>query len=180
MKKLGYGMLLAVIIIGLTSWGVLAGELPESVQNQSRKDAKETAEWKNFDGSGPVKFLQVESTAAASPSDAASTLDGSFGERLIEVQVDSSIEADVIAWSLENKGPGVVWVVAKSDDDCAEEVVEIQAGATVELEVKLDCGYCYIVVDSDGKDETTVNIKAAAGETAAKTTRGKDMTILWF
>jgi hypothetical protein len=85
----------------------------------------------------------------------------------------------MIAWSLENKGPGVVWVIASSDDGVAE-AVEVQAEATVELEVKLMDGYCYLVVDSDGKDETTVSIKAAAGEEAAKTVRGKDMAISWF
>ena len=73
----------------------------------------------------------------------------------------------------------MAWVVASSDDS-VEKAVEIQAGATVELNVKLVDGYCYLVVDSDGKDETTVNIKANAGETAAKTVRGNDMAVAWF
>jgi hypothetical protein len=179
MKKLGYVMLLAMMIASLVSWGVLAGELPESVQKQSRKDAKEAEEWTQHDSSGLVKFLQVQSTAAASPADSASKLDGSVGERRIEVKVDASIQADVIAWSLENKGPGAVWVIASSDDGIAE-AIEIQAEATVELEVKLMDGYCYLVVDSDGKNETTVSIKAAVGEDAAKTVRGKDMVVVWF
>lgn len=180
MKKLGYVILLAMMMVSLMSCGgVMTGELPMSVQNQSRRDIKETEEWKKFDSSGPVKFLQVEDTAAASAPGTASTLDGSIGERLIEVKIDSSIQAETVAWNVENKGPGVIWVVASSDDSVAE-AVEIQVGTTVELEVKLVDGYCYLVVDSDGKDETTVSIKAKAGETDAKTTRGKSMTVLWF
>lgn len=179
MKKLGYVMVLAIMIVSLMSWGVLAGELPESVQKQSRKDAKESEEWKQHDSSGLVKFLQVESTAAASPTDAASKLDGSIGERLVEVKVDPSIEADMAAWSVENKGPGVVWLIASSDDS-VEEAIEIQPEAVVELEVKLVDGYCYLVVDSDGKNETTVSLKATIGENAAKTVRGKDMAVAWF
>ena len=73
--------------IGLLSQTLLAGELPESVQKQSRKDAVESETWKKFDKSGQVKFLQVQNTAAASKAGTGAKLDGSIGERLIEIKV---------------------------------------------------------------------------------------------
>ena len=105
-------------------------------------------------------------------------MDGSVGERLIEVKLDPSIESESIAWTLENKGPGTVWIIAKSDN--LEKVVEIKAEGSADVETKVVDGYCYIVVDSDGKDETSLTIKAKAGETDAKTARGKNMNVLWF
>lgn len=180
MKRLGYVMVLVVMIMSLLSWGVLAGELPESVRKQSRKGAKESEEWQQHDSSGAVKFLQVQHTAAASPTDAAAKLDGSIGERLVEMKVDDpAIAGDMATWTVENNGPGVVWVVASSDDSVTD-AIEIQPEGNAELDVKLMDGYCYLVVDSDGNDETTVSLKAAIGEHAAKTVRGKDMAVAWF
>jgi hypothetical protein len=182
MKKLFYFTLIAVISLGLlAAEAIIAkeGELPESVAMQSRKDAKESQGWEKFDKSGPAKFLQVQHTAAASDSGSASTLDGSVGERLIEVKVAPSMESGMVAWTLENKGPGTVWVLAHSDG-VLDEAVEMKAGDSASMETKLVDRYCYIVVDSDGKDETTLSIKAKTGETDAKTVRGKSMSILWF
>jgi hypothetical protein len=167
------------IIAGMIGMAAMAGELPESVQRQSRKDDQESAEWTQFDKAGPVKFLQVQHTAAASPTESAAQLDGSIGERLIEVKLDPSITGDVLAWSLENKGPGVVWIVAASDGSIAE-ALELQPDAIVELEVAVTDGYVYLVVDSDGTQQTAVIIKAAAGDTAAKTVVGGDMRVEWF
>ena len=169
------------IVASFTSLSLMAmaKELPESIKSQVRKGSKESSGWDKFDKSGPVKFLQVQHTAAASETDSAGKLDGSIGERLIEVLLDNSIEADVVSWSLENKGPGAVFVVASSDDEL-EEVIAIEAGASAEFSTKVVGAYCYIVVDSDGRDETTVNIKAKAGDTDAKNARGKDMAVSWF
>ena len=182
MKKLFYFFLIIVIFLGFFSGEAIIakeGELPESVKMQSRKDAKESQGWEKFDRSGPVKFLQVEHTAAASESGSVSVLDGSIGERLIEIKVAPSIESDMVAWTLENKGPGTVWVLAHSDG-VLDEAIEIKAGDSASMETKLIDRYCYIVVDSDGKDETTLSIKAKAGATDAKTVRGKDMSVSWF
>ena len=182
MKKLLYFTLITVISLGLLAGETIIakeGELPESVAMQSRKDAKESPGWEKFDKSGPAKFLQVEHTAAASDPGSASTLDGSVGERLIEIKVAPSVESDMVAWAFENKGPGTVWILAHSDG-VLDEAIEIKEGESASLETKLVDRYCYIVVDSDGKDETTLNIKAKVGETDAKTVRGKSMSILWF
>jgi hypothetical protein len=182
MKKLFYFTLISVISLGfLAGEAIIAQEdkLPESVKMQSRRDAKESQGWEKFDKSGPAKFLQVEHTAAASDSGSASALDGSVGERLIEIKVAPSMESDMVAWTLENKGPGTVWVLAHSDG-VLDEAIAIAAGDSASMETKLVDRYCYVVVDSDGKDETTLSIKAQAGETEAKTVRGKDMSILWF
>ncbi len=149
--------------------------LPEIVMRQSRKDAKESEAWKKFDKSERVKFLQVEHTAPAS----APTLDGSYGERLIEVKVESGIEGQKVEWTLENKGPHAVWLVATSDGEM-EPSVKIAADASISLETMLTDGYSYIVVDSVGGQETTLTIKAKYGEADAKTVRGKNMKVVWF
>jgi hypothetical protein len=153
--------------------------LPESVQKQSRKDAVETETWKKFDQSGQVKFLQVEHTASASETGAGAKLDGSLGERLVEIKVDPAVEQNMVEWNLENKGPSAVWVVAVSQSDDAVPV-KIEAEASATLKTTLTDGYCYLVVDSEGGGETTLSIKATCGETEAKTVRGKSMTIVWF
>lgn len=170
-----------VVVLSFTSlpFVATAEELPESVKSQMRKGSKESEGWDKFDKSGPAKFLQVQHTAAASEAGSADKLDGSFGERLIEVLLDSSVEADAVAWTLENKGPGTVYVVASSDGELKESVA-IEAGASAEVSTKVVDAYCYLVVDTDGRDETTLSIKAKAGETEAKTVRGKSMSILWF
>ncbi len=178
MKTLLSCLLITIMVMSVGILVVNAEGLPESVQSQSRKDAVETKVWEKFDKSGPIKFLQVQHTAAASDAGTASQLDGSFGERLIEINVDSSIEGDTAVWTLENKGPGTVWVVANSDG--LKETIEVKKGDPVNLETKVVDGYCYLVVDSDGRDKTTLSIKAKVGETDAKTTRGKSMKILWF
>ncbi len=179
MKRVLYAMLGILVVVSMLGINVLAGELPELVQKQVRKDDKESDEWAKLDTSGPAKFLQVEHTAAASETGAASKLDGSIGERLVEVKLDASITADTLAWNVENKGPGVVWIVAASDDSVTE-AIEIQPESAVDLEVKIVDGYCYLVVDSDGKNQTAAVLKATAGEAAAKTARGKDMRVEWF
>lgn len=170
------GMLIVVTMLGMN---VLAGELPESVQKQARKDEQESAEWQKFDQSGLVKFLQVEHTAAASDTSAAAQLDGSIGERLVEIKIDPSLTVETLVWHLENKGPGTVWVVAASDDS-VPDALAVQPESAIDVNVKVVDGYCYLVVDSDGKKQTAVIIKAAAGETVAKTVVGKDMRIEWF
>ena len=170
-----------LVVLSLTSLSfvAMAEELPESVEKQVRKGSKESEGWDKFDKSGPVKFLQVQHTAAASEVGNANKLDGSFGERLIEVLLDSAVDADVVVWSFENKGPGAVYVVMSSDGGLQESLA-IEAGSSAELSTKVEDAYCYVVVDSDGKDETTLNIKAKAGETEAKTVRGKSMAVSWF
>lgn len=149
--------------------------LPDSVMMQSRKDAKESAGWEKFDKSGQMKFLQVEHTAPASVP----VLDGSYGERLIEVKVDSAIEGQKVAWTLENKGPFAVWVVVTSDGKM-EYPLKIEAEASETLETTLMDGYSYIVVDSVGGQETSLTIKAKYGDTDAKTVRGKNITVIWY
>ena len=180
MKKV-FCVVCCFVVLIFTSLPLMtvAEELPESVKKQLRKGSDESEGWDKFDKSGPVKFLQVQHTAAASEAGSADKLDGSFGERAIEVLLDSSIEADVVTWALENKGPGSVFVVTSSDGELKESIA-IEAGASAELSTKVADAYCYIVVDSDGRDETTVNISAKAGDAEAKTVRGKSMSILWF
>ena len=187
MKRLIQCILITIVTIGLlscvsqTSVAEKSGTegLPESVQKQSRKDAVETEVWKKFDKSGQVKFLQVQDTAPASEAGTGVKLDGSAGERLIEIKVDPALEQKMVEWSLENKGPSAVWVVAASQsDDTVPVKIEAKASATVKTTLTDD--YCYLVVDSEGGGKTTLNIKATCGETEAKTTRGKSMTIVWF
>ncbi len=180
MKKV-FCFVCCIVVLSFTSLPLvaLAEELPESVKNQVRKGSEESEGWDKFDKSGPVKFLQVQHTAAASEAGSAGKLDGSFGERLLEVLLDSSTDADAVVWTLENKGPGAVSVVASSDGELKESIA-IEAGASAELSTKVADAYCYIVVDSDGKNETTLGIKAKAGDVEAKTVRGKSMKILWF
>jgi hypothetical protein len=168
--------LLLVCFCGQT----LAGGLPDSVQGQSRKDAKMSDAWKKFDKSGKVKFLQVQTTAPTSKPDEASKLDGSIGERIVEIKADPGVQGTEIVWSLKNKGPATVWVVAASKSDKALPI-GIKKGSTVSLKTTLDSDrYTYIVVDNEGGKKTTFDIKAKCGETAAKTSRGKSMTIVWF
>ncbi|MBW1697512.1 MAG: hypothetical protein JRH18_05170 [Deltaproteobacteria bacterium] len=157
-----------------------AGDLPESVQKQSRKLAIETKEWKKFDRSGKVKFLQVQTTSAASHSNSGSKLDGSSGERIIEIKVDPALKENIVNWSFKNKGPTAVWVVAAGSSESALPI-RIEKGTTENLKTTLDEDrYTYIVVDNEGGKKTTLEIKAKCGETAAKTTRGKSMKIIWF
>ena len=181
MKKLMCFVLIAMVMTCMISVvsQVNAEELPESVQKQSRKDAVETEVWKKFDKSEQVKFLQVQHTAPASETGTGAKLDGSPGERLVEIKIDPAIEQNKVEWNLENKGPSTVWVVAVSQSDDAVPV-KIEANASTTLKTTLKDGYCYLVVDNEGGGETTLNIKATCGEIEAKTTRGKLMAIVWF
>jgi hypothetical protein len=179
MKKLSVFVALMMVLLINVAAQVSAEELPESVQKQSRKDAVETETWKKFDQSGQVKFLQVQDTAPASEAGTGAKLDGSGGERLIEIKVDPALEQDTVEWSLENKGPSAVWVVAVSQSEDAVPV-KIEAEASATLKTTLTDGYCYLVVDSEGGGETTLNLKATCGEIEAKTTRGASMVIVWF
>ncbi len=149
--------------------------LPESVMRQVRKDAKESKGWEKFDQSGKVKFLQVQHTAPASVP----MLDGSYGERLIEVKAESAIEGHKMEWTLENDGPLAVWLIATSDE-VLELPVKIDPESSVSVETTIEDGYSYIVVDNVGGMETTLNVKARYGDTEAKTVRGKDIKVVWF
>lgn len=152
-----------------------AEELPEYVQKQSRKGAQEHKAWQKFDKSGQVKFLQVQHTAPASEAGKASTLDGSFGERLVEIQVDPALDCERMTWMVKNQGPSEVWVLVGP-----AEPVKLDVDGETTFETEVVDNYCYIVVDNEGGQETTLDISAAAGENQAKTTRGKSMRIVWF
>ena len=179
MKHVLHYIFIGLVVVGLIGnvWQtVFAEELPEYVQKQSRKDAVESETWKKFDQSGPVKFLQVQDTAAASEAGTGGKLDGSVGERLIEVKViDPAGTCEKVEWTLENKGPSEVWIVVGT-----EEPPKIDAEGSATLETPLVEGYCYIVVDNEGGQETQLNIKAKCGDTEAKTARGNAMAIVWF
>lgn len=188
MKKWIYFMLMLLVAMALVSCAgqtkveepqpqeVVEEEiLPETVKRQSWKDAEESEGWEKFDKSDRVKFLQVEHTAPASVP----ILDGSYGERLIEVTVDSAIESQKVEWTLENSGPFAVWVVATSDGEM-EHPIKIEAKASSALETMLKDGYSYLVVDCVGGQETTLTIKAKYGDADAKTVRGKNMKVVWF
>ena len=178
MKKIIWFVLILVIVCFCGQ--ALAGGLPDSIQRQSRKDAKMSDTWKKFDKSGNVKFLQVQTTAPTSKSAKASKLDGSIGERIIEIKADPAVKGTEIVWSLKNKGPSTVWVVAASKSGQSLPI-SIKKGSSVSLKTGLDSDrYTYIVVDNDGGKKTTFDNKAKCGETSAKTTRGKSMRIIWF
>ncbi len=89
-------LLLAFVIVGCAT-------LPESVSSQSRKDFEPTEEWAKFDKSGEVKYLQVQGTAAASEKGTGMALDGSIGEKLIEIKTDPMQADAVVEWSVKNK-----------------------------------------------------------------------------
>jgi hypothetical protein len=175
MKHWSISILITLFMIAMGSVGVFADELPESVQQQSRKDVVESEEWQQFDQSGQVKFLQVQHTAAASPADSGAVLDSSIGERLVEVKVDAAVECDQLVWTLTTEGTSPVWVVAGVKDP-----VQIDPEASQTVETALADGYSYIVVDNEGGGQTSLDIKAACGEVEAQTVRGKSMLIQWF
>ena len=153
--------------------------LPAGVQSQARWGMETPASWTEFDKSGDVKFLQVQNTAAASPA-GSSVLDGSIGERIVEIQAEANIRAAVAEWSLENKGPNDVWVVAAGMQG-ADFNRKIASGASTGFLMELDGSrYTYIVVDCQGGGKTQLSIKAKLAGTDAKTTRGKSMLVIWF
>lgn len=176
MKKLLY--VLVLVVMGLAMLGC-AG-LPKTVQSQSRKGAVETEVWKKFDKSGDVKFLQVQTTAPKSDKGTGALLDGSLGERLLEILVQPGVEGTEAVWSLKNKGPSTVWIVAAGGSESAFPI-SIDKDQAVELTTLLDADrYTYLVVDNEGGGKTQLDIAAKCGDTDAKTTRGKNMTIVWF
>ncbi len=154
--------------------------LPKFVLSQSKKNWVPPASWKKFDKSGKVKFLQVQTTAPASPAGSGSKLDGSIGERLVEIKVDPSVGSKVVKWNLKNSGKSTVWVVA-AGGMVGSLPVAIAPGKTVSITTNLDKdNYTYIVVDNEGGKKTTLGISAKCGEVKAKTTRGKSMKVVWF
>ncbi len=154
--------------------------LPKFVLSQSKKNWVPPASWKKFDKSGKVKFLQVQTTAPASPAGSGSKLDGSIGERLVEIKVDPSVGSKVVKWNLKNSGKSTVWVVA-ADGMVGSLPVAIAPGKTVSITTNLDKdNYTYIVVDNEGGKKTTLSISAKCGDVKAKTTRGKSMKVVWF
>ncbi len=163
--------ILAILMVGCAS-------LPDRVSAQSRKDFIPTEEWKNFDSSGELKFLQVQTTAKASDAGTGMTLEGSMGEMLIEIKTDPVLANTEITWILINKGDQPLYVVSVSPGG-SEIPFTAPAGETTEYKAMLDAeGYGYIVVDSDAAGQ--VEIKASAADKEAKTTRGKSMKVLWF
>jgi len=154
--------------------------LPEFDALQSRKGKPIPESWKKFDKSGKVKFLQVQTTAPASPAGQGSRLDGSYGERLIEIQASPDVAGNEVVWSLKNEGKSTVWVVAGGKTG-ASLPLSIAGGTTATLKTMLDSDrYTYIIVDNEGGKKLTLAVKAKIGDISAKTTRGKYMKILWF
>jgi hypothetical protein len=181
MKQLVYAILVAmVLMLGLSVLNQANAQgLPESVQKQSRKDRVESETWKKFDKSGQVKFLQLDDTAPVSAAGSGEKLDGSAGERLIEIKVDPAITADKVEWKLANKGKSDIWVVAVSKSD-ATLPVKIAPEGSVTLQTTLENGYCYIVVDNEGGKKATLSVTAKCGDVDAKTTEGNPMSVVWL
>lgn len=176
MKKLLYVFVL--VVVGMAMLGC-AG-LPKTVQSQSRKNAVETEVWKKFDKSGDVKFLQLQTTAPKSEEGTGALLDGSYGERLLEIMVEPGVEGTEVVWSLKNKGPSTVWIVAAGGSE-SDFPISIDKDQAVELTTLLDEDrYTYLVVDNEGGGKTQLDLAAKCGGTDAKTTRGKTMTVIWF
>ncbi len=155
-------------------------KLPDFDASQSKKGKPVPESWKKFDKSGKVKFLQVQTTAPGSPAGHGNVLDGSIGERLVEIQVDPSITSKTVVWSLKNSGKSTVWVVA-AGNPVGKIPLAIEPGKTVTLKTTLDNdNYTFVVVDNEGGKKTTLGIKAKCGGVDAKTTRGKSMKVVWF
>jgi len=177
MKKIIYLVIVTAVVLALLS----CVGLPLTVKDQSRKDAIEPVAWKEFDKSGQVKFLQVQDTALASEAGKGGTLDGSAGERLVEIKVvDPAIQESVVEWTLKNTGKSTIWVVAAGGSE-ADLPVGIAGEDSITLKTNLDEGrYTYIVVDNEEGGKVALDIKAKCGETSAKTARGKSMHVTWF
>ncbi len=183
MKKLSFLMLfLFVAAAAATAAGQYEAVrvLPQSVKAQSRWGVQMPADWKEFDKSGDVKFLQVQTTAPASPAGHGSVLDGSHGERILEVDAEPNVRGTEVEWTLANKGPNPVWVVA-GGMMVSKLNVKINAGGSATLKMPVDArGYSYIVVDNEGGKKTQLSVAAKIGDAGAKTSRGKSMVIIWF
>ncbi len=186
MKKLAVLVIFLVVAVALVTAegqyetvGAMKN-LPSGVRAQAQWGVETPANWKEFDKSGDVKFLQVQNTAAASPTGRASVLDGSIGERIIEIQAEPNIRAAVVEWSLENKGPNDVWIVSAGMQGAGFNM-KIAAGASSTFKMDLDGSrYTYIVVDNHGGGKTQLSITAKMAGTDAKTARGKSMLVIWF
>jgi hypothetical protein len=186
MKKLAVLVIFLVVAVALVTAegqyetvGAMKS-MPSGVQTQARWGMETPASWKEFDGSGDVKFLQVQNTASASPAGRSSVLDGSIGERIIEIQAEPNIRAAVVEWSLQNKGPNDVWVVSAGMQGAGFNM-KIASGASSTFKMDLDGSrYTYIVVDNQGGGKTELSIKAKMAGTDAKTARGKSMLVIWF
>ena len=186
MKKLAILVFFLIVSIALvTAEGMYETvgamkSLPAGVQAQARWGMEPPASWTEFDASGDVKFLQVQDTAAASPSGSGAVLDGSIGERIVEIQAEANINASDVEWSLENKGPNDVWVVSAGIKGAGFNM-KIAAGASSTFKMDLDGSrYTYIVVDCQAGKKTQLSVKAKMAETDAKTARGKSMLVIWF
>ena len=183
MKKLSLLILFlfvaAVMLSGAGQYEAVRG-LPASVKAQSRWGVELPTNWKEFDKSGDVRFLQLQTTAPASPDGRGSVLDGSHGERILEVDAAPHVAGIEVEWTLANKGPNPVWVVA-GGMIVSELNIKINAGASSTVKTPVDAlGYSYLVLDSEGSKRTELGIKAKIGDTSAKTSRGKSMVIVWF
>jgi peptidoglycan hydrolase-like protein with peptidoglycan-binding domain len=186
MKKLAFLVLFligaAVLITGVGQYetvGVMK-DLPQSVKDQSRWGVPTPADWKAFDQSGDVKFLQVQTTAPASAAGHGSVLDGSLGERIVEIQAEPNARGPEVEWSLANKGPNTVWVVAGGMSGAGFNL-QIPAGDSKTVTLPMDgSGYTYLVVDNDSGGKTELDLSAKIDGVEAKTTRGASMVIIWF
>jgi hypothetical protein len=169
-----------VVLVLLAAAVISCAGLPRFVQDQIRKDVEEPEGWKEQDSSGPIKFLQVQTTAPASDKGTGMLLDGSFGERLIEIQTVPATPGVEVIWNLKNKGDSDIYVVAAKDFPM-DLPITVPGGDEIEvLAVFDDEGYTYLVFDNEGGGGITLEVRAAVGEESANTTRGKYMKILWF
>jgi hypothetical protein len=167
-----------VLLVGVAF--LSCAHLPKGVKGQSRKDVVQPETWNKFDKSGQVRFLQVQTTAPGSEAGKGSSLDGSLGERLIEIKVDPDIQDSVVEWSLTNEGKSTVWVVAASKPDTALPL-SIEGKGSAILRTSLDKDrYTYIVVDNEAGGKASLDIKAKCGGKDAKTASGKSMSVVWF
>ena len=109
------------------------------------------------------------------------TLDGSAGEKLVEIKVvDPAIQESVVEWTLKNTGKSTIWVVAAGGSE-TDLPVGIAGEDSITLNTNLDEDrYTYIVADNEEGGKAALDIKAKCGETDAKTARGKSMHVTWF
>ena len=186
MKKLAilvvFLVVSAAIVLAVGQYETVGAmkSLPMGVQAQARWGLETSPGWEEFDNSGEVKFLQVESTAAASAAGSGVILDGSIGESIVEIQTVKQIRATGVDWTLENKGPNDVWVVAAGLSGAGFNR-KIASGASSSFTMNMDGGgYNYVVVDCEGGGQTQLSVKAKISGTDAKTVRGKSMLVIWF
>ena len=186
MKKLAFLVVFligaAALVIGVGQYETVGAmkDLPQAVRSQSRWGVQTPADWKQFDQSGDVKFLQVQTTAPASVGGHGSVLDGSLGERIVEIQSEPNARGPQVEWSLANKGPNPVWVVAGGPSGAGFNL-RIAAGDSKKFTFPVDgSGYTYLVVDNEGGGKTELSLSAKISNIEAKTARGNPMQIIWF